>query len=189
MKTSTELKRGVMDMNISFKDRQVRFVAGAAVIAATLVAAPDSLGNWSYLLLASIPLITFAIIGWDPFYALAGKSTYVEGEEDIHQRSWTCPNIGRIDRTARFIIGAMLIYTLLTANVVNAEVVLTLLAIPLIVTAIAAWDPLYAIFGINSFASRTDVKAAEPEISERTLATCYTLPQRRPSSAYTRRAA
>ncbi|WP_455366780.1 YgaP family membrane protein [Kaarinaea lacus] len=178
-----------MSTNLSFSDRQIRFVIGATMIAAPLIAMPETLGMWSIVLLGAIPFITMAITGWDPFYAMLGKSTYVEGEEDIQQRSWTCPNVGTIDRGVRLGAGLMMMYALMTMSTMQAEMITTLLAIPLIVSAIIAWDPLYAMLGINSFASQIDVEAAEPEASEQTLAACYSFPQRQPASSGYPRAA
>lgn len=178
MKTSTAMRRNIMDLNLSFSDRQVRFVIGASMIAATMIVSPETMGMWSIVLLASIPFIAMAIIGWDPLYAITGKSAYVEGEEDIQQRSWTCPNVGTIDRATRLGVGLFLIASLLAMSAMQAEMVITLLAIPLIATAIMAWDPLYAALGINSFASRIDVETAEPDASEQTLGACYVFPQR-----------
>jgi len=178
MSTSTATQRHFMEPNLSFTDRQLRFVLGAIMISGVLFVAPETMGMWSVVALASIPFIASAIIGWDPLYAIAGKSTYVEGEEDIQQRCWTCSNIGTIDRAVRLGIGAMLIGTLLTMNAMQADMAITLLSVPLIVTAITAWDPIYAVLGINSFSSRIDVEAAEPAASANTLTACYIFPQR-----------
>jgi len=193
MNTSTAIKRNFMKQNVSFLGRQIRFAIGATMIAVALIAAPDSMletmGIWNIVLLASIPFIAIAIIGWDPIYAMAGKSAYVEGEEDIQQRHWSYPNLGAIERAARFGIGLACLASLLTMSTMQAEMVFALLAIPLIVTAITAWDPLYAALGINSFASRTDVETAELDSNEETLGACYTFPQRAPSTLPYSRAA
>lgn len=178
MTTSTAMQRSIMDTNLSFSDRQIRFAIGATMIAATLIVMPETLGMWSIVLLGAIPFITMAITGWDPIYAMLGKSTYVEGEEDIQQRSWTCPNVGTVDRGVRLGAGLMLIYALLTMSTMQAEMIVSFFAIPLIVSAITAWDPIYAMLGINSFASQVDVEAAEPDASEETLTACYAFPQR-----------
>lgn len=189
MNTSTVMNGYFMQPNISFTERQIRFVIGATMIAVGLMAQPETMGMWSIVLLASIPFITMAIVGWDPVYALMGKSTYVEGEEDIQQRSWTCPNIGTVDRGVRLGAGLMLMFLLLSMNTMQADMIFTLFAIPLIISAVTAWDPLYAALGINSFASQVDVKAAEPDTNEQTLAACYDFPQRQSMSSSFPRAA
>ena len=189
MKTSTAMKRSFMSPNLSFSDRQIRFVIGATLIAATLIVTPETMGLWSIVALASIPFIAMAIIGWDPLYAIAGKSAYVEGEEDIQQRSWTCPNIGAIDRAVRLGAGMVFIATIMTMSAMQAGLVITLLAIPLIATAITAWDPLYAALGVNSFASRVDVETAELDADEQTLGACYSFPKPSQLSAPYSRAA
>ena len=181
-------KESAYGPNLSFTDRQLRYIGGIALIAVPLAVAPETVGMWSILMLSSIPLIATAILGWDPIYALVGKNNYVEGEAQIEQRCWTCPNLGRLDRIARLGMGAGLIMTLLAVSTMNAEMVLTLLAIPLIVSAITAWDPFYAAMNINSFASRVDVSAAEPEASEQTMAACYNFPQRLQKAGYSRAA-
>lgn len=177
MKTSTAMKRSIMTPNLSFADRQIRFVLGATMIAATLIVTPETMGMWSIIALASIPFIAMAIVGWDPLYAIAGKSAYVEGEENIQQRSWTCPNIGAIDRAVRLGAGMVLMATLLTMSVMQVDLIVTLLAIPLVVTAITAWDPIYAALGVNSFASRIDVETAELDADEKTIGACYSFPK------------
>jgi hypothetical protein len=176
------------DPNLSFTDRQIRYIGGIALIAVPLLVAPETLGLWSVMVLSSIPLIATAIMGWDPLYALVGRTTYAEGEEQIQQRRWTCPNIGIIDRVVRFGLGAGLIMTLFGMSTMSAEMAITLLAIPLIATAIIAWDPIYAAMNVNSFASRIDVDAAEPEAGEQAIATCYTFPTRQKKMAYPRAA-
>lgn len=176
------------DPNLSFTDRQIRYLGGIALIAVPLMLAPETLGMWSVMVLSSIPLIATAILGWDPLYALAGKSTYAEGEEQIQQRSWTCPNIGIMDRVIRFGVGAGLLMSLLSMSTMSAEMVITLLAIPLIISAITAWDPIYAAMNVNSFASRIDVDAAEPEAGEQVIAACYTFPTQQKAMDYPRAA-
>jgi len=189
MKTSTAINKNFMKPNLSFSDRQLRFVIGTTLIAATLILAPETMGMWSIVLLAAVPLMPMALTGWDPLYALAGKSAYVEGEEDIQQRSWTCPNLGAIDRASRFGAGLVLIATLMTMNSMQSELIITLLAIPLIITAIIAWDPFYAVLKINSFASRVDVETAEPDASAQILGACYSFPRpQKTSSSYPRAA-
>jgi hypothetical protein len=58
------------------------------------------------------------------------------------------PNIGNIDTIARYTAGATLIGVLLVAapTPVGWISLLPLIAIPLVVSAIIGWDPLYALF-------------------------------------------
>ena len=138
---------------------------------------PETLGLWSIPMLAAIPLLATAIIGWDPLYAYLDKSSYVSNGEDIQQSNWSSANLGVIDRGIRMGVGLAMLYALLTMTTMTAGMVLTLLAIPLIMSAIIAWDPVYALLGINSFASRTDVKAAELEPNDQVLAELYKCPE------------
>ena len=166
---ATVVERFNFTPNLSTPNRQLRFIVGALMIVAPMLSPAETLGNWSILMLAAIPVITTAIIGWDPLYDFMNKTSYVEREIEIQQRSWSYANVGIIDRSIRLSIGMVLLYSLLTMDVMNMDMALTLMAIPLITTALVAWDPLYAALDINSFGSRTDVKAAEPELEERTL--------------------
>lgn len=180
--------RQIYKSNLNFTDRQIRYVVGAALLAIPLLVQPETMGLWTIMILSSIPVITTAILGWDPLYAVLGKTTYVEGEEEIQQRSWTCPNIGILDRAIRLTIGGVLLASLLTLNTMSTEMVIALLSIPLIVSAITAWDPIYAALGSNSFASRGDVTAAEPEASDQTIAACYEFPQSKAKKQYSQAA-
>ena len=177
MKTSAMLERQMLSQNIGFHDRQIRATVGTLMIITPMFATPETLGYWSLVLLASIPMMTTAITGWDPVYAVIGHSTYRNQEDDIHQRHWTYANMGIIDRSIRLGAGLAMLYALMTMTSMSTGMAFSLLAIPLMVTALTAWDPIYAAVGINSLGSRLDIKVAEPETSEKTLATYYVLPR------------
>jgi len=66
-------------------------------------------------------------------------------------------NLGLTDRIARYLVGAILIGTLLILNVTAATgesvgwlVLMPLLSIPIVISAIMRWDPVYAMFRISS---------------------------------------
>ncbi|MEK6749840.1 MAG: DUF2892 domain-containing protein [Pseudomonadota bacterium] len=67
------------------------------------------------------------------------------------------PNIGNIDRFARFALAVSifgLIMALYKYNLLTTDYVLvTLLTIPLVTSAIMRWDPLYAVLRIHTLAS------------------------------------
>ena len=81
MKTSALSSKGhrstghFYDPNLSFTERQLRYIGGIALIAVPLMVAPETLGLWSIMVLSSIPMITTAVMGWDPLYALTGRTT------------------------------------------------------------------------------------------------------------------
>lgn len=176
----SEIKtRMQLSQNLGFMDRQLRAVIGALMIITPMLMVPGTIGVWSLLILASIPVIATAITGWDPLYAIFEKSTYAPYDEDIQQRNWSYANMGIMDRGIRAGVALTLLYALMTMGSMTAEMVVSFLAIPMIMTAITAWDPIYAALGINSFGSRTDVEAAEPEATEQTLAAYYEFPQPR----------
>ena len=169
-------KQSYYEQNVGSMDRQVRFVIGFAMIVAVLLNQPETLGVWSLVLLASIPVIASAILGWDPIYAALGKSNYVPEEESIQQKSWTYSNLGIIDRSLRLFLGAAILIDILLMGDSPMQAALALVAIPLITSAMIAWDPIYALFNLNSFAARVDAEVAEPGANEQTLAQYYEFP-------------
>lgn len=58
------------------------------------------------------------------------------------------PNIGTIDKSIRYVVGAALIGVMLTVapSPVGWLVILPLVAIPILISAISGWDPFYALF-------------------------------------------
>lgn len=76
------------------------------------------------------------------------------------------PNLGNVDRFARFLIGTAVLVAFLVAapEFVGWMVILPLLAIPTIISAIIGWDPAYSLFKSLSFrgnkAKRATVKLA-----------------------------
>jgi hypothetical protein len=177
MKTSALVERQQLQQNLGLADRQIRAITGTLMLAVPVFAVPGTLGHWSIVILASIPVLLTAIIGWDPLYAVMNKSTYKSHSEDIHQRHWTRANLGIIDRGIRLGAGLLMLTALMGMQSMTGGMALTLMAIPLIVTAIIAWDPLYAAMSLNSFGSRNDVEAAEPGVNKETLAEYYEFPQ------------
>jgi len=57
------------------------------------------------------------------------------------------PNIGIIDKSIRYVVGASLIGVILiaTPTPVGWLVLLPLIAIPILISAISGWDPIYAL--------------------------------------------
>ena len=58
------------------------------------------------------------------------------------------PNIGIIDKSIRYLVGALLIAMILfvAPTTVGWYVLFPLIAIPIIASAYTGWDPLYALF-------------------------------------------
>lgn len=183
------LASNVLAPNMSYQDRQIRIVTGSALIVALMMAAPTPVDLWGLVALIAIPIIASGIVAWDPFYALFGIDRYSEIEGEIQQRSWSCPNIGKVDRIARLVIGVLLMATALTSSEIVWQGITTLLAIPVIMSAIMAWDPLYALAYTNTFASKSDVQSSDPDLEEKTLAKFYKFPTLAPTDKLRRRAA
>lgn len=172
----------VLTPNISYQNREIRILAGMAMIISLMVAAPTPIGLWGLVALAAIPVIASGIIAWDPVHALFGINGYNAAEGEIKQRRWSCPNVGTVDRIARFGVGTLLLATAFTSTEIMWQSITTLLAIPVIMSAIVAWDPLYALAYTNTFASKSDVQSADPELKDSTLAKFYHFPSAAPEN-------
>jgi hypothetical protein len=168
--------------NLSITDREVRVLVGAGMIAAVMINASSPIGAMPYLALVAIPFIITALIGWDPLYSLVGLNTDKQRDDEIQQRNWAYNNIGMFDRAIRFALGSALIAFTLSGAVAGWEAVASLAAVPLIATAIFAWDPFYALTNNNTFASRYDVEMANTELGEDTVAKLYDFPTQAASS-------
>jgi hypothetical protein len=175
------LATNVLKPNISYQDRQIRILAGSAMILALMLIAPTPMGFWGLAALIAIPVVASGIIAWDPLYALLGVNRYNYAASEIQQRSWSCPNIGMVDRIARLSVGLLLLATAFTSGEFVWQSITTLLAIPVIMSAIMAWDPLYALAYTNTFASKSDVKSADPEQEDKILAKFYRFPSVAPT--------
>jgi hypothetical protein len=162
--------------NLGITDREVRVLVGAGMIAAVMFYSPTPIGLWSVLALAAVPFVITGMIGWDPLYTLLGLNTDKQQDEQIHQRGWKLGNVGMFDRVIRIALGAGLIGFTMSGTFTGVEVIAALVAVPLIVTALIAWDPLYAMIDINTFASRHDVELANAELREETVAKLYDFP-------------
>lgn len=177
MRTNMQLpKQSILSPNISYEGREIRILTGSALLITFMIASPVPVGLWSLVALISIPMITSGIIGWDPIHAMLGVNQYNAAEGEIQQRSWSCPNVGTVDRIARLGVGIALLATAFTSTEIVWQSVTVLLAIPVIMTSVIAWDPLYALAYTNTFASKSDVKSADPELEETTLAKFYQFP-------------
>jgi hypothetical protein len=169
-------KQSMLSPNISYEGREIRILTGSAMIITFMLAAPAPVEFWGVTALVAIALIGSGIIAWDPLHALLGVNHYNATEGEIQQRSWSCPNVGTVDRIARLGIGILLLGTAFVSAEIVWQGIAALLAIPVIMTAIIAWDPLYALAYTNTFASKLDVQSADPELKETTLVKFYRFP-------------
>lgn len=85
-------------------------------------------------------------------------SLSAEQKQRSAQQCFTANNVGGLDRLMRTILGSVL----LAGGMYSAEpvigtlgAVLVLLSIPIIISAIIAWDPVYAIFRVHTATFRT----------------------------------
>ncbi len=179
--TSKPLTTDTLTPNISYQSREIRILAGTATILALMIAAPTPIGLWGLAALIAIPVIASGIIAWDPVHALFGINHYNEAEGEIQQRRWSCPNVGTVDRIARFGVGILLLASAFTSTEIVWQSIIILLAIPVVMSAIMAWDPLYALAYTNTFASKADVQSADPELKDSTLAKFYHFPSSMPA--------
>lgn len=73
------------------------------------------------------------------------------GERTMNVAKWHFdfyPNMGKLDKYVRYGIGALLIGSVLflAPSTMGWDVLIPLLAIPIVASAILGWDPLYALF-------------------------------------------
>jgi len=151
-----------MKENLSFTDRELRIIFGAASILAVMLIVPSPMGWWSLLALAAVPVIVTAITGWDPLYALLSWQSK-KGEQSIQQKHWSFANVGMLDRLVRYATGAAITCSVLMGFGAMATI---FFAVPLIVTAVMAWDPIYAMANLNTMASKTDAAVSEDVVED-----------------------
>jgi hypothetical protein len=171
MNKQAMLKYEWFKSNVGFIDRELRLIIGSVVLLAIMVASPLMTLSSAIVMLAMVPVIISGITGWDPLYALVGISSQ-HNEENIEQRDWACPNVGTVDRIARLTIGvALIIATLMGVTQTTAAIV----AVPLVLSALIAWDPFYAMMRVNTIASTAELKSTDLEIDGVMLNSCYTV--------------
>ncbi|MDH4276199.1 MAG: DUF2892 domain-containing protein [Gammaproteobacteria bacterium] len=86
-----------------------------------------------------------------------------------HQAMDFGPNVGKIDRYARFGLAALIIGAVMAMSdydvLSSAYIVILLATIPLVMSAIVRWDPLYAMLHIHTLASdlwaKTEIKTKD----------------------------
>lgn len=136
--------------NIGDGDRIIRVLAGALFIGFTMGIAIDKLGWFSVFPLLAIPLIMTAIIAWDPIYGLFNLST--AGKNPLTTLGFMASNVGRTDKLIRNLFGfGLLLGTLaFVPNTIGVYAMIPLVGAVLILSGIVGWDPLYAVFKLNT---------------------------------------
>jgi len=174
MELGTVIGRNFFNINIGYMDRQIRFIVGfVAIVIAMLVPEHSYLVKLTFL--TSIPVISSAILGWDPIYALFGKRGNISEKIHLQQRNWCFSNLGIVDRVVRAILGVSLIGFVLYNGITSYFVIFPFISILIISSAIIAWDPIYALFRINSFANRSDAIASDAGVCNRNLERYFTV--------------
>lgn len=163
-------KQSSYTQNVGNGDRLIRYITGSFLIG--LFMAYTSVGNryddlLATLALLSIVIITSAIIRWDPVYAMLGLDTNAGTANRIRSGA---VNVGMIDSAVRLATGSAMIggFMLLSPTPVGWSVILPLLAIPVIVTAIIGWCPVYALFKVNTMdkLTTTGAEILRPDFSK-----------------------
>lgn len=142
--------------NVGSLDRLARLALGALLIGIELTAGEPRGAN-VVMTLVAIPLIITALMAWDPFYALMGKRTATLRATAVDPRSYRQRdanagiNMGWPDRLGRFGVGAALLsVTLLGTGAVEWAVYAALASVPIIMTGVMGYDPIYRLVGIRS---------------------------------------
>ncbi|MBI3773094.1 MAG: DUF2892 domain-containing protein [Gammaproteobacteria bacterium] len=143
-------------INVGSLDRIARLGLGALLIGIEL-SAGEPRGVNVVMTLVAIPLIITALIAWDPIYALLGKRTATLRAQPMDLRTYHYRdanagiNMGWPDRFGRLGFGAALLsVTLLGSGPVEWGVFTALVSIPIIMTGMLGFDPIYQMVGIRS---------------------------------------
>ena len=135
--------------NMGTVDRYIRFMIGAGLIAVPLLYSGVDAEYAALTSLIAIPIIFTAIARWCPVYALlrAHSIRRSTGNTEFHSQ-----NLSISDAVTRYLLGAILILvTMLYTSVGDPWlIVLSLIAVPIIHSAIMLWDPIYALLDIGT---------------------------------------
>ena len=78
-------------------------------------------------------------------------NTLASQRGDLTLRNYSRSNVGGFDRVIRVVLGALLLADgLHGTGPLGIDGILMLVAIPLIISAIIAWDPVYALFQVRT---------------------------------------
>lgn len=142
--------------NMGSLDRLARLGIAALLVFIELTAGEPRGAN-VVMTLVAIPLIITALIGWDPIYAMLGKRTATLHAKSVDPRTYrnlnanTGLNVGLPDRVGRFIVTAgLLSVTLFGTGAAEWGVYAALLSIPIMMTALVGYDPIYHMLGIRT---------------------------------------
>lgn len=153
--------------NVGSLDRLARLGIAALLVFIELTAGEPRGAN-VVMTLVAIPLFITALIGWDPVYAILGKRTVTLHAKSVDPRTYrnldanAGINVGLPDRMGRFIVTAGLLSATLFGTV-SAEwgVYTALLSIPIMLTGLTGYDPIYHMLGIRTaFVSQLAVKVS-----------------------------
>jgi len=136
--------------NMGDGDRAIRVVLSALLIGYTMSATVETLGWLSILPLLAIPLVMTAILSWDPVYRLLDVNT-ARRIPTTHIGFMTS-NVGKTDTIVRYVLGATLLMAILTyaPTPLGVMALVLIISAALILTGIAAWDPFFAAFKLNT---------------------------------------
>ena len=89
-------------------------------------------------------------------------------------------NLGQIDRQLRATISitSLLLVLIFSENTFAASTIVAVFVTPILFSAIIAWDPMYALFGITTFKSNDQyiTQFAEASLTSELLSECYGSP-------------
>lgn len=77
------------------------------------------------------------------------------------------PNVGNVDKVARYLIGATLIAAIfIVSEPADWIYLLPLIAIPVVISAITGWDPIYALFQKRPTSERSPLDPKPSSVNE-----------------------
>jgi len=131
---------------IGLFQRAMRAGIGLAIIMAALHVSVSDAIAYPYIMLFTTLVVFTGIVGWDPLYAVS--RSMVSSMKHIEFNTFSKGNISVPDRVMRVALGSAILVYSLEVEIGGAEAYpfIKMFASLIVLTGIAGWDPLYAMF-------------------------------------------
>jgi len=132
--------------NMSFTDQAVRIGLGLIVLFGAMQASISGGDAYTMTKLFATIVVLTGIAGWDPFYAMFRGS--ISRMTKMEMVTLSVGNISLPDRALRIGLGLAVLIASLQIPIGGSEVFpfIKLFATATVLTGIAGWDPLYAVY-------------------------------------------
>jgi len=135
-----------MNREMSTVDRTIRIGLGGAVLFGALSASMHGAEAYSFTKLFAAIVVLTGIAGWDPFYAMI--KNVASRMTNIEISTFSVGNIGMKNRALRIGLGLSVLMLSLQGPIGGMEAYpfIKIFAALVVLTGIAGWDPLSAMF-------------------------------------------